>query len=244
MNTHILHPYSARFGQMAVARTTAEHQWLNWSILWRRWSSRWRVANSDIRKRAFDIVASIAFLVVFSPLYVLLALLVKLDGRGPVLFGQTRIGRYGEEFQMFKFRSMQPDAEAEFAKLLARNQHTGGVTFKMKNDPRITRVGRWLRRFSLDELPQFFNVLQGHMSLVGPRPPTAREVALYSPGDRRRLAVKPGLTCYWQVSGRANIDFIGQVKLDVQYIETACFWVDIKLMIQTVRAVVVGHGAC
>ena len=243
MNINILHPYSARFGQIAVARTTAELQWLSLSILWRRWSSRWRVASGDVMKRAFDIVASIAFLIVFSPLYVLLALLVKLDGPGPVLFSQTRIGRYGEEFRMLKFRSMQPDAEAEFAKLLTRNEHTDGVTFKMKNDPRITRVGRWLRRFSLDELPQFVNVLKGDMSLVGPRPPTAREVALYSPADRRRLAVKPGLTCYWQVSGRSNIDFSGQVKLDVQYIETACLWVDVKLMIQTVRAVVVGHGA-
>jgi lipopolysaccharide/colanic/teichoic acid biosynthesis glycosyltransferase len=113
----------------------------------------------------------------------------------------------------------------------------------MKNDPRITRVGKWLRRFSLDELPQFFNVLTGDMSLVGPRPPTPREVSLYSPADRRRLAVKPGLTCFWQVGGRSNIDFSGQVRLDVQYIESAGFWVDIKILLQTVRAVVAGTGA-
>jgi len=244
MNPTIPYPHSERFGQIAVARTNAEHQWLSWSTRWRRWSSRWRVTNGDAIKRAFDIGASLTFLAVFTPLYGLLALLVKLDGRGPVLFGQTRIGHHGEEFQMYKFRSMQPEAEAEFATLLARNQHAGGVTFKMKNDPRVTPIGRWLRRFSLDELPQFVNVLKGNMSLVGPRPPTPREVSLYSPADRRRLAVKPGLTCFWQVSGRSNIDFSGQVKLDVQYIETACFWVDVKLLIQTLRAVVVGHGAC
>ena len=243
MNTNILTPYSTRFGQMAVARTTAEYHWLSLNILWRRWSSRWRVANGDVTKRAFDIVASIAFLVVFSPLFLGLALLVKLGSRGPVIFGQTRTGRFGEEFTMYKFRSMRLSAEAELGTLLAQNQHADGVTFKMKHDPRITGVGKWLRRFSLDEQPQFVNVLKGDMSLVGPRPPTAREVALYSPAQRRRLAVKPGLTCFWQVSGRSDIDFTGQVKLDVQYIETACFWLDIKLLLLTVRAVVTGHGA-
>jgi len=205
---------------------------------------RWRVGSGRVTKRAFDIVGSIAFLIVFSPLYLMLALLVKLESRGPVFFSQTRTGRLGEEFQMYKFRSMRLNAEAEFGKLLAQNQHAEGVTFKMKNDPRITRVGKWLRRFSLDELPQFVNVLQGGMSLVGPRPPTPREVSCYTPAHRRRLAVKPGLTCHWQVGGRSNIDFSGQVKLDVQYIESAGFWVDIKILIQTVRAVVAGNGAC
>ena len=194
-------------------------------------------------KRALDIVGSIAFLIVFSPLYLLLALLVKLESRGPVFFSQTRVGRFGAELQMYKFRSMRQNAEAEFGKLLTQNQHTEGVTFKMKHDPRITRVGKWLRRFSLDELPQFVNVLAGGMSLVGPRPPTPREVSRYSLSDRRRLAVKPGLTCFWQVGGRSNIDFSGQVKLDVQYIETADFWVDVKILAQTVWAVVGGNGA-
>ena len=244
MNTHILNPYSERFGQFAVARSTWERQWLNWSVFWRRWFLRWRVRSGVIMKRAFDIVGSIAFLIAFSPLYLVLALLVKLEDRGPVFFGQTRTGRLGGEFQMYKFRSMRLNAEAEFGKLLAQNQHAEGVTFKMKNDPRITRVGKWLRRFSLDELPQFVNVLKGGMSLVGPRPPTPREVSRYSLADRRRLAVKPGLTCLWQVGGRSNIDFSGQVKLDVQYIESAGFWVDIKILIQTVRAVVGGNGAC
>ena len=244
MNIPILHPYSERFGHIAVARTTSERHWLNWCVQWRRWLLRWRIRSGGVMKRTADIVGSIAFLTFFSPLYLLLTLLVKLEGRGPVFFGQTRVGRFGEEFQMYKFRSMRPNAEAEFEKLLAQNQHADGVTFKMKNDPRITRVGKWLRRFSLDELPQLVNVLKGEMSLVGPRPPTPREVALYSPADRRRLAVKPGLTCFWQVGGRSNIDFSGQVKLDVQYIETAGLWVDIKILVRTVRAVVAGNGAC
>jgi exopolysaccharide biosynthesis polyprenyl glycosylphosphotransferase len=243
MNTYIWNSYSGRFGQLAVARSTLERRWLNWRLLWRRWLLRWLVGSGDLMKRASDVVGSIAFLLVFSPLYLVLALLVKLEDRGPVFFSQTRTGRFGEEFQMYKFRSMRLNAEAEFGKLLAQNQHAEGVTFKMKNDPRITRVGKWLRRFSLDELPQFVNVLKGGMSLVGPRPPTPREVSRYSFADRRRLAVKPGLTCLWQVGGRSNIDFSGQVKLDVQYIETAGFWVDIKILIQTVRAVVAGTGA-
>lgn len=244
MNIPILYPYSERFGPMAVARTTLERRWLNWCVQWRRWLLRWHGQRGAIMKRGADIVGSIAFLTLFSPLYVLLMLLVKLQDRGPVFFGQTRVGRFGQEFQMYKFRSMGLNAEREFGRLLAQNHHVEGVTFKMKNDPRITRVGKWLRRFSLDELPQFFDVLKGNMSLVGPRPPTPREVCLYSLADRRRLAVKPGLTCIWQVSGRSNIDFSGQVKLDVNYIETAGFWVDIKLLMRTVRAVVAGTGAC
>lgn len=244
MNTHILNPYSERFGQFAVARSTLERRWLNWSILWRRWFWRWRSRGGATMKRAADIVGSLAFLIVFSPLYLALALLVKIESRGPVIFSQTRVGRFGKTLEMHKFRSMRLDAEAEFGKLLAQNQHAEGVTFKIKNDPRITRVGKWLRRFSLDELPQFYDVLKGDMSLVGPRPPTPREVLHYSPADRRRLAVKPGLTCFWQVGGRSNIDFSGQVKLDVQYIETAGFLVDIKLLLRTVRAVVGGNGAC
>jgi lipopolysaccharide/colanic/teichoic acid biosynthesis glycosyltransferase len=136
------------------------------------------------------------------------------------------------------------DAEARLKTLLATNQHKEGVTFKMKNDPRLTRIGRWLRRFSLDELPQFFNVLIGDMSVVGPRPPVPREVALYSLADRRRLAVKPGITCLWQIGGRAEIDFSGQVKLDVKYIEEQNVWGDIAILVKTVPAVLSGRGAC
>jgi len=228
----------------AVARTPWERQWLNCCAHFRCWLLRAFARSNDVIKRAVDITGTVIFLVAFGPLYLLIALLVKLEDGGPVIFKQTRVGRNGNEFQMYKFRSMRQCAEAELEKLLARNQHAEGVTFKMKNDPRITRVGKWLRRFSLDELPQLFNVLKGDMSLVGPRPPTAREVSLYSMADRRRLAIKPGLTCFWQVRGRSNIDFSGQVKLDVQYIEQSGFWVDIKVLAQTLPAVVSGRGAC
>ena len=145
---------------------------------------------------------------------------------------------------MYKVRSMCCDAEQRLKEVLARNQHAQGVTFKLKADPRITRVGKWLRKFSLDELPQFYNVLTGDMSLVGPRPPVPREVAKYSLADRRRLAIKPGITCVWQISGRSEIDFSGQVKLDVAYIENQSFWSDLKILALTLPAVLSGKGAC
>jgi lipopolysaccharide/colanic/teichoic acid biosynthesis glycosyltransferase len=144
---------------------------------------------------------------------------------------------------MFKFRSMRPDAEELLAGLLAANQHQKGITFKIKDDPRVTPIGRWLRRYSLDELPQFYNVFRGDMSLVGPRPPVPREVALYTLADRRRLSVKPGITCIWQISGRAEIDFPGQVRLDVNYIESQSLGQDIKILAKTPKAVVFGSGA-
>jgi exopolysaccharide biosynthesis polyprenyl glycosylphosphotransferase len=230
--------------RLTVAETPVGRWWLNLHVCWQRCLMRLLMKGGQALKRALDIAGSFSFLLVFSPLYAVLALLVKLEDGGTVFFAQTRVGRFGREFQMYKFRSMRVNAEAELQRLLVRNEHAEGVTFKIKNDPRVTRIGRWLRRFSLDELPQFFNVLRGDMSLVGPRPPTPREVSMYSLADRRRLAVKPGITCFWQVSGRSNIDFSGQVKLDVQYIETAGFWVDIKILFKTVPAVVAGRGAC
>jgi len=138
---------------------------------------------------------------------------------------------------------MRPDAEILLAGLLAANKHGNGVTFKIKDDPRVTTIGRYLRRFSLDELPQFYNVFRGDMSLVGPRPPVPREVALYSLADRRRLSVKPGITCVWQISGRAEIDFPGQVRLDVNYIESQSLRQDLRILAKTPRAVVFGSGA-
>jgi lipopolysaccharide/colanic/teichoic acid biosynthesis glycosyltransferase len=170
--------------------------------------------------------------------------LIKIEDGGPIFFVQTRVGQFGREFRMLKFRSMCLDAEQRLKDLLAQNQHKDGITFKIKNDPRVTRVGKWLRKLSFDELPQFVNVLKGDMSLVGPRPPVPREVALYTPADRRRLAAKPGITCIWQISGRANIDFSGQVQLDVRYIESQSFWVDVEILARTVPAVISGKGAC
>jgi len=198
---------------------------------------------SRCMKRALDWLLSLVALVLLGPVLLLVALLIKFEDGGPVIFPQTRVGRLGREFQMFKFRSMRPDAETRLRALLAENHHSCGITFKIKNDPRITKVGRWLRKFSIDELPQFYNVLRGDMSLVGPRPPLPREVALYSLADRRRLAVKPGITCIWQISGRAQIDFNGQVRLDVAYIESRSFWRDISILCKTIPAVLRGTGA-
>lgn len=217
---------------------------LNGHVHVRRWMWRTVMFGGRLAKRAFDIAASLAFLALFSPVYLFVALLVKLEDRGPVFFTQVRVGQFGREFKFFKFRSMCVDAEARLKEVLAANRHQEGVTFKMKNDPRLTRVGKWLRRFSLDELPQFFNVLIGDMSIVGPRPPVPREVALYSLGHRRRLAVKPGITCLWQIGGRSEIDFSGQVKLDVQYIEDQSLWKDMAIVVKTVPAVLSGRGAC
>jgi lipopolysaccharide/colanic/teichoic acid biosynthesis glycosyltransferase len=136
------------------------------------------------------------------------------------------------------------NAEARQKELLSANAHVEGVTFKIKDDPRITKVGKWLRKLSLDEVPQFFNVLMGDMSLVGPRPPVPGEVARYTAMDRRRLTVHPGITCIWQITGRSEIDFSGQVRLDVGYIESQTFWKDVRILAKTVPAVIAGRGAC
>lgn len=213
-------------------------------VRWQRSQWRWRTQSGPIIKRSFDIWASAIFLILFSPLYLLIALLIRWEDGGPAIFAQTRVGEWGREFQMYKFRSMCPDAEARLAEVLAKNQHKEGVTFKIKDDPRLTRVGKWLRKLSLDELPQVWNVLKGDMSLVGPRPPVPREVALYSLADRRRLAVKPGITCLWQIGGRSEIDFSGQVKLDLAYIEAQSLSTDMKILFKTIPAVASGKGAC
>ena len=210
---------------------------------WKRLLWRWLIGGAHVTKRAVDLVGSGAALVLLTPLFGVIAVLIKLEDGGPILFRQTRVGRHGRHFLMLKFRSMRVDAEARLNDLLAQNQHQGGVTFKIKDDPRVTRVGKWIRKFSFDELPQFWNVFRGDMSLVGPRPPVPREVAQYTLADRRRLAIKPGITCIWQISGRADIDFRGQVQLDVRYIESSSFWTDIKILCKTVPAVLSGTGA-
>ncbi len=217
---------------------------LNAQTHWKRVSWKAVVQSAQCVKRCSDVVVSIIFLILLAPLFAFVALLIKLESPGPVFFAQKRVGKWGREFKMYKFRSMHQDAEKRLASVLAQNQHANGVTFKLKNDPRVTRVGKWIRKFSIDELPQFFNVLKGDMSLVGPRPPLPREVALYTHDDRRRLAVIPGLTCFWQIGGRADIDFPQQVQLDVKYIESQSFWLDIKILIKTVPAVLLGRGAC
>ena len=205
----------------------------------------WRGLTGGTRraKRIFDAGVTFLLLLLLSPLFLLIALLIKLEDGGPVFFVQTRVGKWGRHFKMFKFRSMYVNAEQRLQELLAQNQHREGVTFKMKNDPRITRVGKWLRRLSFDELPQLINVLKGDMSLVGPRPPVPREVAMYSAAERRRLMATPGITCLWQIGGRAEIDFSGQVQLDVRYIESQTFWGDVRILWKTIPAVLSGRGA-
>ena len=194
-------------------------------------------------KRAVDILGSLTLLVLGSPVFFMIATLIKLTDRGPILFWQTRVGVRGREFPFPKFRSMVTNAEELKQKLLAENDHGDSVTFKMKNDPRVTWIGRIIRKTSLDELPQLWCVLKGEMSLVGPRPPVPQEVEQYSLADRRRLEAIPGLTCFWQVMGRGSIPFDEQVELDVKYIESQSLWLDIKLLFQTIPAVLFGRGA-
>nr|WP_246224012.1 sugar transferase [Pseudarthrobacter psychrotolerans] len=195
-----------------------------------------------VAKRLFDIVASVAMIAPLAPLIVVLAVLVKLDSNGPVLFRQDRVGMEGSHFTMLKFRSMSVDAEERLEEL-RESSDGNGVLFKLKNDPRITRVGRVLRKYSLDELPQLFNILGGSMSLVGPRPPLPVEVQAYEHDVRRRLLVKPGLTGLWQVSGRSNLSWQDSVRLDLYYVENWSLAGDLVIILRTVRAVFHGTGA-
>lgn len=195
-------------------------------------------------KRCFDFCGSIILLMLFSPLYLLIALLIKLDSPGPIFFRQNRVGLHGHKFKVWKFRTMVANAEKLQATLEAKNEIKDGVLFKMKHDPRITRVGKFLRQYSLDELPQLFNVVVGEMSLVGPRPLPLRDVEKFKPKHFLRQEVLPGITGWWQVSGRSNIDnFEDAVKLDIFYIENWSFWLDIKILLQTIIVVFKKTGA-
>ena len=237
--------------RLLAAQTPWGRARLNTYVRWKRISWQVVINATLFLKRAFDIVISVLALICFTPVFLVIAVLVKLDG-GPIFFRQTRIGLNGREFKMLKYRSMCVDAEARLKDLLAKNEKASGVTFKMKDDPRITKIGKILRKSSLDELPQFWNVLAGDMSLVGPRPPVPREVALYSQADRRRFLVKPGITCLWQVGEREgglleigdrnSIDFPEQVSLDVRYIESQNFWKDVVILMKTVPAILFGKG--
>lgn len=193
-------------------------------------------------KRAFDILSSGFALLVLSPMLVVVASLVKFTSKGPILFRQQRVGLHGRPFSMLKFRTMVINAEELKAKLAAQNEMDGPV-FKMKNDPRITGIGRFLRKFSIDELPQLINVLRGDMTVVGPRPPVPQEVAKYQAWQRRRLSVRPGLTCIWQVSGRNEISFEQWMFMDLQYIDNWSFLKDLELIARTFPVVLTGRGA-
>lgn len=196
-----------------------------------------------VAKRAFDILFSALVLVLLCWVYAIVAIAIKFDDpHGPVFFRQQRVGKDGKRFTMWKFRSMYADAEERFEALRAYNEKDGPV-FKIKDDPRITRVGRFIRKTSLDEMPQFWNILRGDMSIVGPRPALPREVAEYTPRQRQRLLVKPGVTCYWQTRrNRDDISFDEWVDLDLLYIRNCSVWSDIKLIIQTIGVVLTAQG--
>lgn len=214
---------------------------------WRYWRKKYTwvvmVGGARLLKRTIDVLASLLLLIALAPLFLVVALCIRLTDHGPVLYWQTRVGKWGREFPFPKFRSMVMNADKLKDELLSQSQHGDGVTFKMKRDPRITWIGRIIRKLSIDELPQLWSVLIGDMTLVGPRPPVPREVAQYTLRDRRRLDVTPGLTCIWQVKGRSDIPFDQQVELDVQYIRSQSLWLDIKLLVLTVPAVLLGKGA-
>jgi len=196
----------------------------------------------QVLKRMVDILFSLTVLIVISPLLGLIALIIKMDSDGPVFFGQERVGKNGRIFTLYKFRSMTQDAEIQ-RDLIQDLNEADGPLFKIKDDPRLTGAGRWLRRFSLDELPQLYNVLRGDMSLVGPRPALAEEVEKYQPWHRRRLEIAPGITGLWQVSGRSDLPFDEMALLDIYYAERWNPALDFKILLRTIPTVILGDGA-
>jgi len=269
---HMLHEHYAR-GTRGTGRFMNNFRYLRKKYTW-----MFFIGGTKLLKRTLDIVVAGLALILLAPLFLVVAAIIKATDRGPILFWQMRVGRWGREFPFPKFRSMVTNAEdikrkMEELKHLSKEERAiriaeaqdGGkpmdpmtrqillgmdndhgsdnITFKMKNDPRVTKIGRIIRKLSIDELPQLWCVLKGDMSLVGPRPPVPSEVAKYTLAERRRLDVIPGLTCIWQVSGRGNIKFTQQVQMDLDYIENQGFWFDIKLMFKTIPAVISGKGA-
>ena len=193
-------------------------------------------------KRALDLALGTAALLLALPVIGVAAIAIKLDSKGPVFHGAVRVGREGRKFAFLKLRSMRAGAEEQRGLLLHRNE-ARGPAFKLRDDPRVTRVGRVLRKLSLDELPQLLHVLQGHMSLVGPRPPFPEEVERYEPWMRRRLSVRPGLTCLWQIRGRSDLSFDEWMRFDLEYVDRISLWLDLKILALTVPAVLSARGA-
>lgn len=195
-----------------------------------------------VAKRVLDVLLSTIALALISPLLLLVALLIRLTSPGPIIYRQHRVGKSGRIFTMYKFRSMRQGADRELASLRSLNEADGPL-FKMRADPRVTRIGRLLRRTSIDELPQLLNVIHGEMSLVGPRPPLAHEVMQYAQWQVRRLSVTPGLTGLWQVSGRSNLGFDDGVRLDLRYIDECSLLLDLSILARTIPAVLLSRGA-
>lgn len=203
---------------------------------------RRRLPGQELAKRIMDIIVTGLGLIVISPILLAIAIAIKVSSNGPVFFGQERVGLNGRSFKIYKFRSMVVNAEELKAELTHLNEMSGPV-FKITNDPRVTSVGRFLRKTSLDELPQLWNVLMGDMSLVGPRPPLPSEVNMYDPKHRKRLAVKPGITCIWQISGRNNVDFEEWMEMDAEYVDRWSLWMDMEILAKTVPVVLLRKGA-
>lgn len=193
-------------------------------------------------KRIFDIIASVIGLIILSPVFLIVAIAIKLDDGGPVFYDQIRVGRNGKKFKMFKFRSMRVNAENEIEKL-QKYSEVDGAMFKMRNDPRVTRVGKFIRKTSVDEFPQLINVLIGQMSFVGPRPPLPREVKNYTKYDKQRLYVKPGCTGLWQVTARNSVGFQEMVNIDLDYIQNRSMWLDFKIILKTIKVIFVPNEA-
>ena len=227
-----------------LSPATAHALTMDSSINFPRSSDAPRGLQSAEVKRMLDVIVAAAALIVLAPLMIVVAVLIKLTDGGPVIYASTRIGRFGVPFSFYKFRSMRVDAAKQRAELMEDSMHgAAGITFKIARDPRVTWIGRLIRKGSIDELPQLWNVLLGDMSLVGPRPPIMEEVEQYEPHHYRRFSVLPGITCLWQVMGRAQIPFEQQVQLDVEYINTRTLGLDLKLMALTIPAVLTARGA-
>ena len=228
--------------RLLAAQTPLGRARLNFYVKWKRLAWNCVTGFAYFVKRVFDILVSVIALIVLAPVFLGIAILVKLDG-GPIFFRQSRYGLHGREFKMLKYRSMCVDAEAKLKDLLAKNEKKEGITFKMKDDPRITKIGKIIRKTSLDELPQFWNVLVGEMSIVGPRPPIRREVELYEQRHRRRFNVKPGITGLAQVHGRSSISFDRMVKYDLEYVERCSLRLDLWILGRTLVSWVKSEGA-
>jgi exopolysaccharide biosynthesis polyprenyl glycosylphosphotransferase len=207
-----------------------------------RGSAFWRFSYEGTLKRLLDLVLAALGLIATLPLCLAILVAIRIDSPGSPLFVQERVGIHGRRFRFYKFRSMYVDAEQRLAEVMALNEIDGPV-FKMRNDPRVSRVGMFLRRTSLDELPQLINVLKGEMSLVGPRPPLPREVEQYRPEDAVRLSVKPGLTCLWQIRGRSDVGFDQWMAFDREYVRELSFWLDMQILLRTVWVVLSCRGA-
>ena len=234
---HLMSP--AEFSRAVASRSIQRRIALRLRLL-RWWLS---VAASRALKRTLDIVGAALGLAILAPLLGLVALAIRCDSPGPVLFSQQRVGKRGVLFRMYKFRSMAVTAESDKAGLMKDNESRDGVLFKLREDPRVTRVGRLLRRYSIDELPQLVNVLRGDMAIVGPRPALPEEVRRYDFEASKRLQTKPGLTCIWQVSGRSDLSFEQQVNLDIAYLRGKSLLTDLRLIVRTIPAVFSGKGA-